>query len=248
MEPNQGSKSASHQLPRGKRRGSMRRCKICRKSFWVKASRLKRSKAQCCSNRCRGIWITRQNSVRRKCKQCKNWFSRKRSKALKPGLGMYCSHACLSASMKRRKVAVCKLCQKIFEYHASEPDRTFCSVECTIEGRKAVFLKANCDYCGQEFEYYEKVPSRFCSPVCRKIVNSKNNLERTLFKPSYIQFLLEYKGEVCPFVNCADPAIEAKGWCACKEHIARIVNALDCRRRYRNRLLIKQLQQNGERS
>ena len=241
MERNQGSKSATPQLPHGKRRGAMRRCKICPKRFWVKASRLKRGKVRCCSNRCRGIWITRQNRVRRKCKQCKKWFSRKRSKVVKPGLGKYCSHACLCASMKRRKVAVCKLCQKVFEYNPSEKVRVYCSVKCTIEGRKAVFLKTHCDYCGTEFEYYEKTPSRFCSPVCRKIVCSNRNVERAQFKPSFIQFLLEYKGEVCPFVNCGEPAIEAKGWCACKKHIAQIVNALRCKRQYRDKQLLKYL-------
>ena len=243
MRRDQNAKNTAHQLPRGERRGAICRCKICRKRFWVKTSRLKRGNVQCCSNRCRGILITRQNSVRRKCKQCRQWFSRKRSKVGKPGLGTYCSHACLCASMKRRKVAVCKLCQKIFEYRPSDGARVFCSTKCTIQGRKAVFLKTNCGYCGQEFEYYEKVPAKFCSPVCRKIVCGNRCVERTRFKPSYIQFLLDYKGEVCPFVNCGEPTIERKGWCACKKHIAQIINALSCKRRYRDQQLLRQLQE-----
>ena len=243
MRRDQSSKSFSNQLPPGKRRGAMLLCKICRKQFWVKASRVKRGKVKFCSNRCRGLWIRKQHSVRRKCKYCKKWFSRKGSLIIKPGLGKFCSHGCLNASMKRRKVAVCKFCQKVFDYIPSEHARVFCSTKCAIEGRRAIFLRARCGYCGTEFEHYSKVPTTFCSPVCRKIACNNRSAERAQFKPSYIQFLLEYKGAVCPFVNCGEPTIERKGWCACRKHVTQILSVLSCKKRYRDNRLQKYLQE-----
>jgi hypothetical protein len=250
MRPENGNPSnAAPKQPRpSRRKGVTRKCRICKKPFYAKAAYLKRAKAECCSNRCRGILITRQNSVRRKCKQCNKWFSLKRSIALKPGRGQYCSKACLAESLKRRRIVVCKFCQKVFECHECEGVRAFCSKDCTIKGLKAVFLKANCDYCGAEFEYYEKIPTRFCSLVCRKIACSKHAVARSKFKPSFIQFLLEYKGDVCPFVNCGEPPIEMEGLCACKKHIRQVVDVLRCKRRYRDEQLRKFLEEKGDKS
>ena len=166
-------------------------CEICGRLFEVPDCR--KDKARFCSNKCRGIWISKNNfgdkiynykeKIEKKCFECGKIFyvHLHREKEAR-----FCSkkcsnlwHACQARSNRTAKI--CKGCKK--EFLQGRKSKTYCSVEC----RKSK-IKVKCVICGGTFEVPRYLRNReICSNECVKLFNKgKHSSLRTEFKKGKI--------------------------------------------------------------
>ena len=105
-------------------------CPICKKVFYVKPNRIKKSGGKYCSRKCMGIATT--TKVERVCKICGKVFYVVPSK-IKDGGGIYCSKECYYIGRNTQVENVCPVCGKVFYVKPSKikyGNGIYCSNKC----------------------------------------------------------------------------------------------------------------------
>lgn len=158
-------------------------CMECGIGFHRSPSKIIRSKRIFCSRTCRGKWestrcigveILKAKEPNRVCKHCGIPFYTKNKLN-----GFYCSKACYSASMVKKKIECnCKHCKKSFMVVPSTVKfggGKYCSAECFFASIKV--KKKICESCGAEFIPAKK-NTRFCSHKCYGSWLTKERISR----------------------------------------------------------------------
>jgi 5-methylcytosine-specific restriction endonuclease McrA len=176
----------------------LNKCFICGKIFNVDPYRIKRGQGKYCSNKCRGIWLSKNNigdkhpsykggKIKRVCQTCSKEFS-VNPYELKDNGGRFCSFKCWGMSRVKEKnpswknglvKRTCQTCHKDFMIEPSKIKRgggKFCSRECGNIGRNKnarpfTQVEKICLTCGKKFmvSNYRKESASFCSSKCRGV-------------------------------------------------------------------------------
>lgn len=126
------------------KKGVVKNCIVCDKSFYVPLHMLKKGYGKCCSQKCRGEHMKKPNN--RKCEICGELFHVKPSR-IKKGDGKYCSDKCRcvgagktnSERQKETRLQVaCVICGKMKFIKPSHDthERNYCSVVCMARDYK----------------------------------------------------------------------------------------------------------------
>lgn len=190
--------------------GSLLKCKICNKEYYIKKSKIFNSKY--CSKMCRNIGLRKY----KKCIICGNIIN-KINHSIKT-----CSKECLKKSILGKNNSqykfgrtdiACKYCNKIFNVEGKERNRKFCSTKCLglyHTGKNSPCYKQKiekiCPVCNTKFHVTPalKNRSKYCSRECEwknysiiyKGKNSWNWKGGLSFEPYGIEFDNKLKNKI----------------------------------------------------